>query len=317
MLIVAYWCHRGNSEMMEFKQATPRRYDEGRKRPEAMTLEDIQSGNVGWWTGNPMSYDWHGEINAERYSRAWFDAIDAKFIHGARLFAHGSYPFERVIPFEQLAGKHVLEIGCGMGLHTELMLRAGANVLSVDLTESAITATSKRLALKGLQGDIRRADAEKLPFESEAFDFIWSWGVIHHSARTGRIVREIYRVARPTAEVRLMVYNRSGTPAALTFLVRYLLGLGFLSRSFDDELNRATDGFMARYYTRDQFEDLLRVFFDDVSSQICGQDADVLPLPRIIRRPMLKVLSEGYLKRAQAKRGGLIFATACRKNSYA
>lgn len=283
------------------------------KRSGEMTLKESQQGNAGWWTRNPMSYDWHGDINAERYTASWFDAVDANFIYGARLFAHGARPFGRIIPFEQLDGKRVLEIGCGMGLHTELMLRAGANVASVDITETAVTAASKRLALKGLKAEIYRADAEKLPFESETFDFIWSWGVIHHSARTGRIVREISRVARPAAEVRLMVYNRDGAPAWTTLWARYLLGLGFLCRPFDEQLNMATDGFMARYYTCDQFEDLLRIFFDDVSSQICGQDADAIPLPRMIRKSLLNLFSQEYIEKAQAKRGAFIFATARNK----
>lgn len=287
-----------------------RRLGENVHEPHDLT----QRGNIEWWAANPMCYDWRDHLRAERYTPQWFDAIDANFIQGARLFAHGARPFDRIIPFHQLGGKRVLEIGCGMGLHSELMLRAGAEVTSIDITDTAITATTTRLALKGLRGDVRRVDAERLPFEADTFDFIWSWGVIHHSARTGRIVREIARVLKPASEARLMVYNRDGAPAWTTLYVRWALGLRFLTHSFDEQLNRATDGFTARYYTRDQFEDLLRTFFDDVSAQICGQEADAIPLPRGIRRPLIKVVAEEYLKRAQGKRGGFIFAIAARKS---
>ncbi len=282
----------------------------GAKRIEAMPLGEVSDGNRRWWTAFPMAYDWHGELQSERGSRAWFDAIDRNFVHGARLFAHDKEPFDRIIPFADLPGKRALEIGCGMGLHTELMLKAGAELSSVDISDTSIEMTGRRLRLKGLDGDVRRSDAETLPFDDHTFDFVWSWGVIHHSSRTGRIVREIARVLKPGGEARVMVYNRDGMPAWITFWTRFVGRAGFLRRSFDEELFKATDGFMARYYTRDQFEDLFRTFFDQVSIETFGQDADAMPLPRRLRAPALRFFGEDYLRAAQARRGGFLFLTA-------
>lgn len=279
------------------------------KRTAETPLQAVQAGSAQWWSKHPMAYDWHGSIQGERGTQAWFDAIDSRFIHGARLFAHDVQPFDRIIPFDRLAGKRVLEIGCGMGLHTELIARAGADLSSIDISETSIANTRRRLELKGLQADVRLCDAERIPFENDTFDFVWSWGVIHHSARTGRVVREISRVLRPSGEARIMVYNRDGLPAWIT-VVRYLLGLRFFKRSLDEELFRATDGFMARYYTRDQFEDLFRTFFEDVSSQVCGQESDAVPLPRQLRPYALKFVSEQAMKRSQASRGAFVFLTA-------
>jgi SAM-dependent methyltransferase len=280
------------------------------KRSALTSFQDVQPGSRNWWTQNPMAYDWHGEIKAAPGTAEWFDAIDARFLYGARLFAHDSKPFDRLIPFDRLAGRRVLEIGCGMGLHTELLTRAGADVNAVDLSETSIEFTRKRLELKGLKADVRQCDAEHLPFGNDTFDFVWSWGVIHHSVRTGRIVREIARILKPGGEARVMVYNRDGAPAWMTLWLHYVLGLGFLARSFDEQLFRTTDGFMARYYTCDQFEDLFRTFFDEVKSQVFGQEADVVPLPRQIRRYALALFSEERLRKMQAVRGGFIFLTA-------
>ena len=60
----------------------------------------------------------------------------------------------------------------------------------------------------GLKGNIRRADAEKLPFFSASFDFAWSWGVIHHSSSFEKCIAEIARVLRPGGRLMLMVYYR-------------------------------------------------------------------------------------------------------------
>jgi 2-polyprenyl-3-methyl-5-hydroxy-6-metoxy-1,4-benzoquinol methylase len=280
------------------------------KRRDEMTPGQVQDGNYRWWSSNPMTYDWRGEVRPEPLSLPWFDAIDQRFIHGSRLFATRDKTFDRMIPLAGLRGKKVLEIGCGMGLHTETMAAAGAQVTAIDLTPTAVNATSTRLRLKGLHASVHQIDAEHLPFNDAEFDFVWSWGVIHHSGRTARIVREIARVLSPEGSCCVMVYNRTGMPARLALWKDHLLKARFLRQSFEETLFRSTDGFSARFYVKEQFEDLFRAYFQDVSSEICGQDADVIPLPAWARKPLLKCVSTSYLERAQARRGAFLFLKA-------
>jgi SAM-dependent methyltransferase len=286
--------------------------DRSNKRSEELCPGEVQRGSSLWWTQNPMSYDWAGDVKLPRLSLEWFDAIDAKFLQGSRLFATLQQPFDRILPIPELRGARVLEIGCGMGLHTQTMASAGADVTAVDLTSTAVEATSRRLALKGLRALVLRCDAESLPFPADAFDFVWSWGVIHHSSRTARIVREIARVLNKDGACRVMVYNRDGMPARVSFIRDYVLKAGFLHRSFEETLYRSTDGFSARFYVREQFEDLFRAFFKDVSSEVCGQESDAIPLPSPLRRWALALVPESYLHKAQARRGAFIFIKATR-----
>jgi ubiquinone/menaquinone biosynthesis C-methylase UbiE len=51
-------------------------------------------------------------------------------------------------------------------------------------------------------------DAEHLAFPDASFDFVWSWGVIHHSSNTWQIVGEIQRVLKPGGTAVIMVYHR-------------------------------------------------------------------------------------------------------------
>jgi len=280
------------------------------KRSETLPVESVQQGNKQWWTENTMSYDWHNEIGAARFSKEWFDSIDGRFIDGARLYGSDQQPFDRIIPFEKIAGADVLEIGCGMGLHTELMVRAGAKVTSLDLSPTSVEATTARLKLKGLSARVLEGDAESIPIPSGSFDFVWSWGVIHHSSRTARVVREIARVSRPTAECRVMVYNRDGAWARSIFVRDFLLKGQFLTQSFEETLYRSSDGFSARFYVREQFEDLFRGFYRDVASEIMGQESDAIPLPRQLRKYAVRLLPDAYLRKAQARRGSFIFLTA-------
>jgi ubiquinone/menaquinone biosynthesis C-methylase UbiE len=92
-----------------------------------------------------------------------------------------------------------------------------------------------------------QADAERLPFADNSFDFVWSWGVIHHSSRTGRIVREISRVLTPNSECRIMVYNRDGMPTRIIFLRDFILKGKWRKQTSTKLFTRGTDGFSARY----------------------------------------------------------------------
>ena len=282
------------------------------RRTDDLSPAEVQEGNRRWWTNNPMSYDWHGELQHERFSKPWFDAIDARFLDGARLFATDREPFDRLINSSLVGGKKVLEIGPGMGLHTELMTRRGGDVTAIDLTPTAVEATTRRMAIRGLTARVMQGDAEQLPFPDASFDVVWSWGVIHHSARTARVVREIARVLKPGGECAIMVYNREGMSARVALWRDHILKGKFLRQSYDETLWRFTDGFTARHYVKEQFEDLFRAFFADVSSEILGQESDALPLPRQLRGIARRLTSESFLRRAQARWGSFIFLRAAR-----
>ena len=148
----------------------------------------VQRGNRSWWSDHPMTYDWRGEIDLEPATRAWFDEIDRRFVEASRPYLTDHRPFDRIMP-DDLHGQRVLEIGCGMGLHSLELARRGAEVHAVDLTDTAVEATKARMKEFELEADVRQADAESLPYDDQTFDFVWSWGVIHHSARTVRVVR--------------------------------------------------------------------------------------------------------------------------------
>lgn len=279
------------------------------KRTMTMAVADVQRGNQSWWTSNTMSYDWHDRI-ADRFSTQWFDEVDRRFVHSARLFANGTRPFDKIIPFDSLPGKTVLEIGCGMGLHSELLARAGARLHSIDLSPTSVEATQRRFALKNLNGNIQQADAEKLPFEDASIDFVWSWGVIHHSSRTARIVREIRRVLKPTGSCRVMVYNRAGVIVPIVYVKDHLLRGRFWRQDFDATLLASSDGFSARFYTRDQLEDLFRAFFGNVTVNVYGLDSDAVPLPGRLRRLVLPLFSERTLIERQGRDGAFLFLEA-------
>ena len=280
-----------------------------KRRAQVADTETVQSGNRTWWTQNTMSYEWNDKVKGERFTLPWYEEIDRRFIYGARLFAHDKAPFDRIMPLAEVVGKRVLEIGCGMGLHTELFARAGAEISSVDISETSVFATRTRLQLKGLQADVRHADARQLPFADATFDLVWSWGVIHHSAQTAIILRDIHRVLRPGGELRVMVYHLDGMSAYTVLARDHLLGF-WRGRTLDECLWARADGYMARHYSKDMLTDVMSLFYESIAVQSFGQDADGVPLPRQLRGIFTAIVSKEWLSARANARGSFLFATA-------
>ena len=171
---------------------------------------DWQKKNKSWWESHPMRYDWNDEIGYKEYSKEFFNEIDKRFFLNSKDFLpFKKIPFDPLIDFENLKTKDVLEIGVGNGSHASLLAQHSKSFTGIDLTEYAVKSTSTRFKEFGLPGTIKRMDAEALEFENESFDFVWSWGVIHHSSNTRKILEEINRVLKPGGEAIIMVYYRS------------------------------------------------------------------------------------------------------------
>jgi ubiquinone/menaquinone biosynthesis C-methylase UbiE len=121
-------------------------------------------------------------------------------IQGYESQAERRYELEPVIlnfaGFDSAQGMKVLEIGVGLGADHQQFAKAGAQLYGIDLTQRAVEYTRQRLTLFGLQSSLAVGDAENLSFETETFDMVYSWGVLHHTPDTKRAVSECWRVLK-------------------------------------------------------------------------------------------------------------------------
>ncbi len=111
--------------------------------------------------------------------------------------------------FARAQGKFTLEVGCGMGYNAQRLAQLGARLIVMDLVQRAVQLTRERLLLRNLSADFLVADAEHLPFARDAFEMIFSSGVIHHSPNTVHAAREIVRAQQTGGTATVMVYNRN------------------------------------------------------------------------------------------------------------
>lgn len=98
----------------------------------------------------------------------------------------------------RLQGKHLLEVGCGMGYDSLEFLKRGVRVTATDLTPSAVDLTRKHFRLEGVEAeDVRVENVLDLSFEEASFDAVWANGVLHATGDTQQAIEEVHRVLKP------------------------------------------------------------------------------------------------------------------------
>ena len=152
-----------------------------------------------FWQANPCGVKF---AEAEPGTRRFYELVEAH-----------RYKKEWHIPaaadFAAARGLKILEIGCGLGTDGAQFAKAGADYTGVDLTDAAVELARRRFELFDLPGKFQTADAEKLDFDDESFDLVYSHGVLHHTPDTAKAVREIHRVLRPGGRAIVMLYHRN------------------------------------------------------------------------------------------------------------
>jgi ubiquinone/menaquinone biosynthesis C-methylase UbiE len=108
-----------------------------------------------------------------------------------------------------LKGKHLLEIGCGMGYDSLEFLKRGVKVTATDLTPNAVAMTIQHFNVENVKAeDVRTANALELPFEDNTFDAVWSNGVLHATGDTRRAIAEARRVLKPGGRAMISHFYR-------------------------------------------------------------------------------------------------------------
>jgi len=133
----------------------------------------------------------------------------------ARLFyKYLSQVYDRVNPFiwnEEMReeaigmldieeGDRVLDVGCGTGFATEGLLERTENVHGLD---QSVHQMEKAWAKLGKHDPVQfaRGDAERLPYQTDSFDVIWSSGSIEYWPHPVTALREFRRVVKPGGQV--------------------------------------------------------------------------------------------------------------------
>lgn len=152
----------------------------------------------------------------------------------------------RLVPFDGLKGREVLDVGCGTGVDLVRFAQGGARPTGVDMAVSAIALARQNFAHREMPVQLLVADGEALPFPSDHFDYVFAHGVVQYTNNGRRLVEEVYRVLKPGGEAVFQGYNRVSWLNALSKLMKVDLeheGAPVLRKYSPDEFRRLVDVF--------------------------------------------------------------------------
>ncbi len=110
----------------------------------------------------------------------------------------------------RLQGAQALDVGCGGGLLSEALARAGARVTGIDLASSVLEVARLHLFESGLEVDYREISAESLAAESPArFDLVTCMEMLEHVPDPASVIEACHRLLKPGGRLFLSTLNRT------------------------------------------------------------------------------------------------------------
>ena len=126
-----------------------------------------------------------------------------------------------------LAGKTVLDVGCGGGILSESMAARGAVVSGIDLSEKALGVAKLHLLESGKTVDYRKVSAEDLAAEKpQHYDVVTCMEMLEHVPQPASVVAACAHLVKPGGHVFFSTLNRNPKSYLLAVVgAEYILGM--------------------------------------------------------------------------------------------
>lgn len=166
----------------------------------------------------------HSEINKfEALAARWWDPnSEFKPLHEINPLR-----LDYIDGIAPLAGKKVLDVGCGGGILAESMAERGAHVTGIDMGESNLSVARLHLLESGLQVDYRQITAEELAAEEAgSYDVVTCLEMLEHVPEPASVIQACRQLVKDDGNVFFSTINRN--PKSYLFAIigaEYVLNL--------------------------------------------------------------------------------------------
>jgi 2-polyprenyl-6-hydroxyphenyl methylase/3-demethylubiquinone-9 3-methyltransferase len=127
----------------------------------------------------------------------------------------------------RLAGREVLDAGCGGGLLSEGLAARGARVTGIDMAAEAVAVARDHQKMGGFRNQYRRTSAEAHAGENPGrYDVVTCMELLEHVPDPGSLVRACARLVRPGGDVFFATINRNPLAGFLLIVMaEWVMGL--------------------------------------------------------------------------------------------
>lgn len=239
-------------------------------------------------------------FNQEDTVKAW----DEDYYHPVAVAYYDAAVPEMLKELGLNPGDRVLDAGCGPGVHSIRAASYGCKLTAIDLSSTMLKHAESRAKAAGYadQIDFRQCDITK-PDLGEAFQSVFSWGVIIHVPDTTAALDGLTSLVAPGGRLALQILNAGSFDYRLEKLLRALFRRPF-KEPVDTELgsgNWYTLGDERLWVLRFDMKALDKAMeargFKLVSRRTAEFSEIQRRLPEILRRPLLHMNSSFFRRR--------------------
>ncbi len=111
--------------------------------------------------------------------------------------------------YADVAGKRIVDVGCGGGILTEGLAKAGADAFGIDLSEDLIDVADLHGLETGINTRYQKISVEDLAAEQpESFDHVTCMEMLEHVPDAGSIISACAKLVKPNGMVFFSTLNR-------------------------------------------------------------------------------------------------------------
>lgn len=220
-----------------------------------MLNQEVKERSKATWGASPAGTAF--AQGHEKGTKEFFEAVLQK------RFSYECDWLDEIVDFKRCAGKKVLEIGSGAGYDAYQFCKNGADYTGIDITPDNPVIARKHLNYYGYTPTFLEMDIEHAPFK-EAFDYVYSFGVLHHVPDIHRALDNVYQALKPGGEVQIIVYHKNSIFYWLhVVLGDWILRGKFVSMSLNERLSNieyttAAQKPLVRVYSKREIQHVMK-----------------------------------------------------------
>lgn len=163
------------------------------------------------------------KLNVDRVEVAKFEALASRWWDRESEFKplHDINPLRTnyIDRHASLAGKKVLDVGCGGGILSEAMAQRGADVTGIDMGEAPLNIAKLHALESGVSVKYQQIPVEQLAEEMPAsFDIVTCLEMLEHVPDPASIIQACYKLVKPGGMVFFSTINRNPKAYAMAII---------------------------------------------------------------------------------------------------
>jgi ubiquinone/menaquinone biosynthesis C-methylase UbiE len=196
----------------------------------------------------------------------------------------------QVLNLPNLAGKSVLEVGCGIGLDALEYAKHRARVAAVDLSPICINLAKRYFSYNNLNGILKIGNAEQLPYADNKFDVVVARQILMFTPDPQKAVDEMLRVLKPGGEAIALLHNRHSWYA----LLGKVTGTNLVAQAKDPPVN-VLHSIKEAHQMFQKFS-VVKIILDKFPSKTKRRTGVLARLYNLVFIPVTKIIPRGIIR---------------------